>query len=211
MPGPAYRIETERLILRCWDPADAAEAHEVIHASLEELRPWIPWAKEYPKSLDDQVRVLRGWRARFDLDQDYIYAIRSKGDDRLLGGVGLHTRLGPRALELGYWLRTDAYRQGYITEAAAAAVRVGFEIVGAAHIEIRCDPRNVRSGAVAARLNFRMDGVLRRRASDVGDRLGDLQVWSLFADEFPGSPVVRVPIRAYDPLGNVIAVNAPKL
>jgi RimJ/RimL family protein N-acetyltransferase len=39
---PPYRIETERMVLRCWDPADAGLLKEAIDASLDHLRPWMP-------------------------------------------------------------------------------------------------------------------------------------------------------------------------
>ena len=46
----------------------------------------------------------------------------------MLGGMGLHTRVGPRAREIGYWIRKDAEGRGYVTEAVAALTRVGFEV-----------------------------------------------------------------------------------
>ena len=43
---PPYRIVTERLVLRCWEPRDAAALKEAVDASLDHLRPWMPWAQQ---------------------------------------------------------------------------------------------------------------------------------------------------------------------
>src|SRR5262249_24384090 len=41
---PPYRIVTERLVLRCWEPSDAAALKEAVDASIDHLLPWMPWA-----------------------------------------------------------------------------------------------------------------------------------------------------------------------
>ena len=46
--GPAYRIHTQRLVLRCWQPTDAPLLKAAIDANLEHLRPWLPWAQYEP-------------------------------------------------------------------------------------------------------------------------------------------------------------------
>jgi hypothetical protein len=42
--GPAYRIHTQRMVIRCWHPQDAPLLKEAIDQNLDHLRPWIPWA-----------------------------------------------------------------------------------------------------------------------------------------------------------------------
>ncbi len=44
-----YRIETDRLILRCYRLEDASMVSEAIGKSLDHLRPWMPWAKNHPE------------------------------------------------------------------------------------------------------------------------------------------------------------------
>jgi hypothetical protein len=90
-------------------------------------------------------RCLRGFRGQFDKDEDFIYAIFDREESRVLGGTGLHTRIGEHAREIGYWIRADAEGNGYVTEAVAALTRVGFELEGLDRIEIRVEPENVRS------------------------------------------------------------------
>lgn len=43
--GPAYRIHTRRLVLRCWEPRDAPLLMAAIAVNLEHLRPWLLWVQ----------------------------------------------------------------------------------------------------------------------------------------------------------------------
>ncbi|HEY4337782.1 MAG TPA: GNAT family protein, partial [Puia sp.] len=89
-----YRIETERLVIRCYQPADAYLMHTAITGSLEHLRPWIPWARQEPRELDWMVSFVRTFRGQFDLGQDAVYGIFDKGETEQIGGTGLHNRIG---------------------------------------------------------------------------------------------------------------------
>ena len=50
--GPAYRIETDRLIIRCYNPEDADLLAKSIWESLEHLKPWMPWVHSEPERRD---------------------------------------------------------------------------------------------------------------------------------------------------------------
>ena len=47
---PVYRIETERLVVRCWDPKDAALIQAAAAASKEHLLPFMPLAANEPQT-----------------------------------------------------------------------------------------------------------------------------------------------------------------
>ncbi len=70
-PGPAYRIKTLRMVLRCWDPADAPLLKAAIDENLDHLRPWMPWAHDEPEELQAKIERLRVMRGKFDLGQDF--------------------------------------------------------------------------------------------------------------------------------------------
>src|ERR1700722_12781440 len=160
----AYRIETDRLLIRCYSPEDAPKLTEAIGASLDHLRPWMPWAQDEPETLDAKIERLRRFRGSFDLGNDFIYGIFSADASVLLGGTGLHPRVGPNAFEIGYWVRGDQIGKGLASETVAALVRVGFEVHKIGRIEIHCDPANVRSAAIPRKLGFTLDATLSRRA-----------------------------------------------
>ena len=62
-PPAPYRIETERLVIRCYEPRDASLLKEAIDSSLEHLRPWMPWAHQEPQTLEQKMELIRRFRA----------------------------------------------------------------------------------------------------------------------------------------------------
>ena len=206
MYGPAYRIHTERLILRCWDPADAPLLKAAIDASLDHLRPWIPWAQDEPQGLQAKIELLRRFRSDFDLDRDLVYGIFYRGESEVLGGAGLHARGGAGALEIGYWIHVAHVNQGLATETAAALTRVAFEVNGVDRVEIHCAPDNVRSAAVPSKLGFTHEATLRRRTQTAEGERRDSMIWTLFAQVYPESAAAAAAaeIEAFDALGHKI-------
>lgn len=201
---PPYRVVTERLVLRCWNPRDAPLLKDAVDSSLENLRAWMPWAHEEPTSVEEKAELLRRFRGRFDLGQDFVYGIFDADETEVVGGTGLHPRVGDDALEIGYWIRDSRVGNGYATEAAAALTRVAFEVCGVERMEIRVDPENVASLAVPRRLAYAEEATLRRRLPGADGAAADVTVFSLFAEELAESPSAGVPVRAFDGLGRQV-------
>ena len=193
---PPRRLATERLTLRCYDPADAALLKDAVDSSLDHLRPFMSWAWEAPQPVAVIAERLVGFRDQFDRGENYIYALFTPDEGELVGGAGLHRRVGPGGFEIGYWVRASRVRQGLATEAAAALTRVAFERCGVDWIEIRVDPANAASLAVPAKLGYRREATLRRRLppNRPGDERRDAVVFSLLDDEYPRSPSARVAV-----------------
>lgn len=207
-PGcPAYRVETERAVLRCWHPADAEILLNAVTQSLDHLREWMPWARNEPTSLEEKVTLLRKWRAEFDLDSDYTYGIFSPDEREAWGGSGLHKRLAGSALEIGYWIRADLINRGLATEITAALTKVAFAVNNVDRVEIHCDPENVRSAAIPRKLGFTQEALLRRRTTRPDGSPRDMAIWTLFLDRLGKSPVADAPVRAYDVLGTEIPLT----
>jgi RimJ/RimL family protein N-acetyltransferase len=194
---PAYRIVTPQLVLRCYNPCDAPLLAAAITESLEHLRPWMPWAASEPESVEVKISHLRRFRANFDQDVEYVFGIFNLQETRLLGGTGLHRRVGPNALEIGYWIHKDYLNRGFATEASAALTRVAFELHRVERVEIHCATENVRSAAVPRKLGYTHEATLKDR-STFYDHKCDQLVWSLFAGDYPHSPAAQLEIAAYD-------------
>ena len=198
--NPAYRIETKRLVVRCYHPSDAQLLGASINESLEHLRPWMPWAHSEPSSLEELVKRLQRFRGQFDLGQEFVYGIFDPKETCLLGGTGMHTRLGDHELEIGYWIHKDFVNQGLVTESTAALVKVAFEIIHIHRIEIHCDPANQASAAVPRKLGFTHEGTLRAKTPFL-DRWSDSMIWALLENEYPASPASKADIRVFDASG----------
>ena len=177
MPRFPERLTTERLQLRCWDPEDAPALRAAIDGSLLQLREWLPWAMTEPSPIEELASRLRDFGERFQAHQEWMFALLDLRTGALLGGAGLHRRAAADALEIGYWLTVEARGQGLATEAVMALARLALGPAGAARVEIRCDPRNERSIAVARRAGFRH---LRTLTGDTTTPVGeprDTMVW----------------------------------
>lgn len=198
--GPAYRIETGRLVIRCWDPRDARVLERAVVESVEHLKPWMPWASEEPITLDARVDLLRRFRGNFDLGTDFIYGIFDREETQVLGGTGLHTRRGPQTREIGYWIHGQHINHGLATESSEALVKVAFEVDKVVRVEIRCDPGNRASAAIPQKLGFTREGLLRGDTDFRGVQR-DTEVWGLLSGEYADSPAARAEIRAYNALG----------
>ncbi len=199
--GPAYRAVTNRLVIRCWSPSDAPLLSAAVESSIDHLRPWMPWALQEPVSLDARVARLRSFRGAFDLGTDFVYGIFDRDEGEVVGGTGLHTRLGPGAREIGYWIAKRHVRRGFATEAAAALTRVAFLVDGVDRVEIHCDPRNTASAAVPRRLGYVHEATLMRRIQGSDGVLHDSMIWTMLKDAFPGSPCAQASVEAYDVIG----------
>jgi len=202
MSDPPYRIVSERLVIRCWEPLDAPLLKEAIDSSLEHLQPWMPWARAEPQELSEKVDLLRRFRGQFDLGTDFVMGIFDIDERDVLGGTGLHKRRGADALEIGYWIRSSHVGRALATESSAALTRVAFELCDVDRVEIRVDPANEASLTIPRKLGFVEEGILRRRLPPDEDGVPrDVIVFSLFRDGFAGSPSSSARVQAFDASG----------
>jgi len=199
---PPYLIRTERLTIRCWEPRDAPLLKDALDTSLDHLRPWLPWAGEEPQTLEKKVALLRRFRGQFDLGDDFVYGIFTGDETEVVGGSGLHTRIGAGAFEIGYWLRASRLHQGHASDTVAALTRVAFAVCGVERVEIRIDPANAASLRVPRRLGFVEEATLRRRLPAAGEPVSrDVTIFTVFADGFEATPMATLSIEAYGPDG----------
>ncbi|HEX8906142.1 MAG TPA: GNAT family protein, partial [Longimicrobiaceae bacterium] len=101
--GPPYRIETPRVLLRCWEPGDAPALSALVERNLELLRASQRWAADEPKPLEQRVGELRRWRAEFDLDRWWRYAVLDAGGGALLGSAVLFHAPARFAFQAAGW------------------------------------------------------------------------------------------------------------
>jgi RimJ/RimL family protein N-acetyltransferase len=200
---PPYRIETERLVIRCYEPEDAAMLKEAVDSSLDHLRPWMPWVRFEPQTLDEKIDLLRRFRGQFDCDENYVYGVFAADESRLLAGSGLHPRSDDESLEIGYWVRADALGQGIATEVAAVLTRAGFEHAGLKRVDIQVDPSNERSLRIPRALGFREEARLRRRLEpyEAGGERRDSLLFTMLDEELALSPCTTYGYRAFDAIG----------
>ncbi|GAB2866340.1 hypothetical protein GCM10022221_78510 [Actinocorallia aurea] len=102
-PGAAQPPESLDLgdaVLRRSRERDAQVLLGATNASFAELYPWMPWAAR-PLTLDDEIEMLAAAHDDWRNGDAYLYGAYAP-DGTALGGFGMHRRVGPGAIEIGY-------------------------------------------------------------------------------------------------------------
>ena len=129
-----------------------------------------------PLELADRRTLIAEWIESWDAGDDFNYAIVEAG--ALVGGCGLHRRVGPLGFEMGYWIRSEAVGRGVATDAARCLVKAAFDTAGFDFVEIHHDIANVASSRIPARLGFTLMYERDDEIAAPGER-GVERVWRL--------------------------------
>ena len=177
------RLTTARTVLRAWREDDGPLLKQAIDHNKDHLKPWVPWAtcEETPlEAAQARVTTLAG---DFAADRNWLYAVMSPDEQRLIGGVGLHNRIGPGGLEVGYWIDRDHINRGLATEVAGTLVEMALADPDVLLVEVHIDARNAASARVPQRLGFTMVEIREAPGKFAGDPPVSLMVWRLTRGE----------------------------
>jgi RimJ/RimL family protein N-acetyltransferase len=148
-------LETERLRLRQWIESDR-EPFARLNADprVMEFLPSI-LDRSTSDAMLDRIQTLiidQGWG---------LWAVESKQDKQFIGYVGLHIPTAELpfspCVEIGWRLAFEYWGKGYATEAAQAALKVGFNRLELPEIVSFTTINNHRSSAVMERLGMTRD------------------------------------------------------
>ncbi|MDQ0208465.1 GNAT family N-acetyltransferase [Alkalicoccobacillus murimartini] len=172
-------FETERLFIRSPKPGDGKAMYEAVCDSINELKPWLPFA-HFEQSLEKTEANIREAHVNFLSRKDLRLLVFLKETGELIASSGLH-RMDwevPK-VEIGYWIRTDYSGKGFMTEAVQGITDFAINELHARRIEIRCDAKNVKSRAIAERLNFELEAILKQESKAIDrDELRDTCVFA---------------------------------
>lgn len=156
VPGPfVWRLGPD-LVLLPRTPALLAAYHQLALRNQQRLARWEPWAGAGPRTEQDTRRYLeecqQGWGAGRQLPT--AIAVPDPGGWRLVGSAGLRYEPTEGTGSVGYWLDAEFEGRGVMTRSVRALLDHAFSVLGLRQVELRTQPENVRSRAVAARLGF---------------------------------------------------------
>ena len=175
------QFESERLLIRTPKPGDGEKLNEGVIESLDELKPWTPWAQEEP-SIEFSEEHCRKAYAKFIAREDLALLLFCKKSGDFIGASGLH-RFDwsiPR-FEIGYWCRSSQTGKGYISEAVARITRFAFEDLLANRVEIHADSENSKSWKIPERLGFQLEGELRNFSRTPTGELAAKRVYAILS------------------------------
>ena len=153
---PVPSVETERLLLRPFTPADFGSLYS--YQSRPDVTHYLVWDAR----TEDQVREALDTKIRATSivsEGDFLaLAAESKETGALVGDftLGLFSREHASG-ELGYIIHPDHQRRGYATEGGRAVLSIAFEELGLHRVIGRLEPRNVASGRVLEKLGMRRE------------------------------------------------------
>lgn len=153
-------IETERLIIRPVQIGDEVGLHQAICASLDDLTPWMPWAREHTLATT-QIFIGEGITAWSTPNSNHLpMVVVHKADNTIIAASGFNERSEPANgfYEIGYWCHTLYQGKGYVSEYVQALAHFALHYLHATCVAIRMERSNSKSIAVAKRLGFSYQG-----------------------------------------------------
>ena len=176
---PDYPIQTERLVLRPFDPGDVDDVF--VYRSLPEVNRYLYCE---PCTREEAAEALTRWAEQDEITEEgQSLALAVVLEDHVIGEVDLKWLSEQhRQGEIGYIFNPAHQGRGYAREAAEAMLRIGFEELGLHRIIAHCDARNERSRRVMERLGMRREAHLRH-CEIVKGEWGDRFVYAMLAEE----------------------------
>jgi ribosomal-protein-alanine N-acetyltransferase len=154
MPELMFPIETERLLLRPFESADAGE----IDSIYRERWPYFP--APVSSSLAQTEGIVRRSVAMQAEHGFSFWLVRDRASGAAVGDCGLiPLELRGPQIELGYRLGRRWWGRGLATEAAGAALRAGLDVVGLDRILAVTHPDNSGSRRVMEKLGMTYQGI----------------------------------------------------
>jgi len=173
------RLETERLILRPFEDADAPAMlsimndPEVMHNLLSS-----PTFSE-----EDIAESIRRRKAAIEAKERYSLAVILKETGALMGACSLiEVSWEHMHAELVYYIGQEFWGKGYMTEAARRTIQFGFEELGLERISVGCFARNKASARIIEKLGFQSEGVARHAYRKDGEFLDELRFGMIRSD-----------------------------
>jgi RimJ/RimL family protein N-acetyltransferase len=151
-------LTTDRLVLRGFTLADAAEVH--LHVSDRDVAATtlrIP--HPYPEG--EAARWIETHAITLASGLGVPLAVTERDGGAIVGAIGLEIVREHGHAELGYWIARAAWGRGYATEAGRAVVDHAFGVLGLARLQAHHMQENAASGRVLEKIGFTREGLGR--------------------------------------------------
>jgi RimJ/RimL family protein N-acetyltransferase len=141
-------LETKRLTIRMLKPSDLEAMHH--YAKKPNIGPLAGWE---PHTSLEETKMILTWMIK-----EKIFAITIKGEDKLIGTIGLHVRDAYKesdpVREIGYVLDDDYWGLGLMSEACQAINMYGFYTLDLEEFIVAHQIHNDRSRRVIEKNHF---------------------------------------------------------
>ena len=173
-------LETERLLLRPFQQNDSPRVHELAgEKQIAATTLNIP----HPYKEGDAGKWISTLPEAFDSGTAVTFAIDLQAESQLIGAIGLELNRRHERGEMGYWIGTAYWGNGYCTEAAKAVLTYGFEVLGLHKIHALHMATNPASGRVMAKIGMSQEGFLKEHFKKWGT-FTDYHEYGILATEY---------------------------
>jgi RimJ/RimL family protein N-acetyltransferase len=159
-------IKTERLTLRPYMMADAPAVQRIV-SDRELASTTLSIPHPYPE--DGAVEWLKSIEPNWSNGSGAVYAITLTSTGELVGSIDLRIKPEHRHAEIGYIIAREYWGNGYVTEAAMAMLRLGFETLNLNRIYAHHMTHNPASGRVMRKIGMRYEGTMRQHIIKWGE------------------------------------------
>ena len=175
-------LETERLRLRPFTPADVADLQRLAgDKAVADTTLSIP--HPYPDGVAEAW--IASHAAKWDAQAELVLAITLRSSGELMGSISMIFQIAFNLAQLGYWIGVPYWNQGYTTEAARAVIDHGFQMLGLDRIEAHHMAQNPASGRVLAKAGMRREGFSAQALRKNGV-LRDVVFYGIDRADWPG-------------------------
>jgi ribosomal-protein-alanine N-acetyltransferase len=174
-------LKTDRLSIRPFNLDDAKEVQrQAGHPDVAATTGTIP--HPYLDGMAEQW--ISGHAKAFEAGMGTEWAMTLADSGKLIGCIGLMgiSKTHQRA-EIGYWVGTDFWGQGFCTEATKAVVKYAFEQLNLNKITSRHMHVNPASGKVMQKAGMQQEGILRKDFFKNG-QFADMVVYGILKDSY---------------------------
>jgi ribosomal-protein-serine acetyltransferase len=180
MEGLKLRVD-EVVELRQISENDTEELTKLIDRNRPYLRQWLPWL-DSSTGIHDTARFIGRSLEQAEDDNGYTFGIVCKG--LLAGVIGQHYLDSlNRRTEIGYWLDASHQGGGIVTRSTARLTDYSFSDQDCNRVILHCAAGNAKSRAVAERLGFTQEGILRE-SEWLYNHYVDLVVYSMLKSQW---------------------------
>jgi ribosomal-protein-alanine N-acetyltransferase len=176
------RIDTENLILRKFELADAEAMHRNWANDLEVTK-FLTWKPH--GSIEVSKNILKSWIDEYKNQNFYQWAIVLKSNiNEPIGCISIvrqDEEIG--MVHVGYCIGRKWWKQGITSEALNALIEYFVNEVKANRIESRHDPLNPNSGKVMTKCGMKYEGTMRK--ADINNQgICDYSMYALLAEDY---------------------------
>lgn len=167
--------------LRMLAARDAEALYKITNESRQHLKKWLPWLNDI-KSDSDSMAFIKNSFQVYNNRQGIIAGIFF--EENLVGVIGFNTLDFRNNIGyIGYWLAESFQGKGIMTKSVEALISYGFLELSLNRIDIRVASKNTRSRAIAERLGFINEGVIRQ-AEWLYDHYVDHIIYGMLKEEW---------------------------